>query len=110
MRIESGSFRDNSGFVFYDKGEIFRAVSLNYKENYDLLNSSKLYDKLVNDNYIIPHSDIEKNDLPAGVYKIIKPDRFDFISFPFECFFSLLQVSAFSTHTIYNTALYHYIV
>jgi len=110
MRIESGSFRDNSGFVFYDKGEIFRAVSLNYKENYDLLNSSKLYDKLVNDNYIIPHSEIEKNDLPAGVYKIIKPERIDFISYPYEWCFSQLKDAALTTLKIHKIALDHNMV
>ena len=59
MKIEKSSFRDNSGFIFYHQGEIFRAITFSYKDNYDHLIKSGLYNYLVEEKLLIPHS-IEK--------------------------------------------------
>ena len=42
----ASSFRDPSGFLFTDKGNLFRQVNQSYKEDYDLLFSSGLYASL----------------------------------------------------------------
>src|SRR6185437_16905583 len=42
-----GSFRDPSGYVFKQNGTLYRHVALSYRENYDMLISSGLYQALV---------------------------------------------------------------
>jgi len=52
------SFRDPSGFLFRQDGVIYRQVNLGYKDGYDHLMSSGLYQALVDDNLLIPHEEI----------------------------------------------------
>jgi hypothetical protein len=106
MRIEKSSFRDNSGFVFYNQGEIFRAIIHAYKDNYEYLITSGLYSYLTKEKLLIPHrEDTLSNKLNANVYKVIKPDRIDFISYPFEWCFSQLKDAALTTLKIQKVAL-----
>ena len=42
----TSSFRDPSGFLFKKEDKIMRQVNQVYKENYDLLMNSGLYDSL----------------------------------------------------------------
>jgi hypothetical protein len=35
MEVESSSFRDPSGFVFYNKGTCYRQINQVYKENHE---------------------------------------------------------------------------
>ena len=74
MKIDGnvpGSFRDPSGFLFFKNGKIYRQVNINYKENYDLLMSSGLYESLVNAELLIPHVETDiRGPLPEKAYKI----------------------------------------
>jgi len=103
-----GSFRDPSGFLFVSDGEIFRQVNLSYKNNYDHLLNSGLYDALVSAGLLIPH---EEDDIdfpnPTKGYKIIKPARMSFISYPYEWCFSQLKNAALTTLKIQKIALEH---
>jgi hypothetical protein len=106
MKVEKSSFRDNSGFVFYDKGEIFRAVTYSYKKNYEHLINSGLYNYLIEEKLLISHhEDFQGTKLCNNVYKVIKPDRIDFISYPFEWCFSQLKDAAAITLKIQKAAL-----
>ncbi|MCX5704050.1 MAG: SAM-dependent methyltransferase, partial [Candidatus Omnitrophica bacterium] len=90
-----GSFRDPSGFVFLKDGVLYRQVNAIYKEHYDLLMGSGLYDKLVSAGLLIPHyevSGLAQTDQAA--YKIIRPELIPFISYPFEWCFSQLKHAA----------------
>lgn len=109
MRIngkEYGSFRDPSGYVFYHNGEIYRQVNHGYKENYDYLISSKLYDTLISKGLLIPHREV---DIPGpeheNAYKIIRPEKVPFISYPFEWCYSQLKDAALVTLALHKTAL-----
>ena len=76
-----GSFRDPSGFLFYSDGILFRQVNHVYKDNYDRLFSSGLYDALVDSELLIPHQDIDiEPPAPNDAYKLLKPEVIDFIS------------------------------
>src|SRR5664279_3658592 len=104
--IEESSFRDPDGFVFTHNDKLFRAVTPNYKENYDLLMSSGLYDKLIEKGYLIPHREVESGDLPVtGMYKILEPEMINFISYPYEWSFSQLKDAALLTLDIQKSAL-----
>jgi len=105
---EPSSFRDPSGFVFYYKGEPFRSISLEYREIYDRLINSGLYEKLIDNYLIIPHIETSLNlDKKDAYYKILKPQIVDFISYPYEWCFSQYKDAALTTLKIQKIALDH---
>lgn len=100
------SFRDPNGFIFKQSGKIYRAINLSYQENYDLLLSSGLYERLINENLLIPHTEIyEVNKAHSNIYKIIQPEEIKFISYPYEWSFSQLKNAALLTLKIQRIAL-----
>jgi hypothetical protein len=102
----AASFRDPSGFVFRRNGEYFRQVNLSYKDEYDLLIGSGLYDNLVSDNLLIPHREISaESPEPSLAYKIVKPEPIVTISYPYEWCFSQLQDAARLTLRIQKRAM-----
>ena len=95
------SFRDPSGFLFYLDGSIFRQVNTIYKENYDHLMNSGIYEILVADKLLIPHEEVDIEGVnPDLAYKIIKPELIPFISYPYEWSFSQLKDAALATLSI----------
>ncbi len=104
MNKLGSSFRDPNGFIFNKDGEIYRQINHSYKNNYDLLMHSGLYESLIKSGHLISHS--ESNlPLETGVYKIIKPNLVPFISYPFEWCFSQLKAAALLTLQIQKKAL-----
>lgn len=95
---QHGSFRDPSGFVFRRAGKLYRQVNLNYKNNYDLLLSSQLYDNLASKQLLIPHSEASVEPMESKLaYKVIAPMEVPFISYPSEWSFSQLKDAALLT-------------
>jgi len=102
----SASFRDPSGVVFSRNGKIFRQVNQVYREDYDLLMSSGLYETLIGKRFLIPHQEVNEAPLVSeGCYKVIQPDKIDFISYPYEWSFSQLKDAALLTLEIQKEAL-----
>ena len=103
--FHSSSFRDPSGFVFRHEGEIYRQVNQRYKEHFDRLHDSGLYDTLVKQNLLIPHKDAGLSlARTTEAYKIIKPEQVPFISHPYEWSFSQFQDAALATIKIQKAA------
>ncbi len=101
-----GSFRDPSGFVFRSGGQIYRQINKSYRDNYDLLMKSGLYERLVSDSLLIPHETAAVNSPdPEAAYLIIKPERIPFVSYPYEWCFGQLKDAAILTLKIQKTAL-----
>lgn len=90
------SFRDLSGYVFEQDGEIFRQINPIYEENYQLLMNSGLYQNLVDNGLLILHFEMENN--------VIKPEKV-FISYPYEWSFSQYKDAALATLEIQNISL-----
>ena len=104
FQAHTSSFRDPNGFIFEMNGEIFRQVNTCYKAHYDYFLHTGLYDVLVSKKYLVPH--IETNiPLPEKAYKILKPERIPFISYPYEWCFSQLKDAALVTLEIQEIAL-----
>jgi len=102
----SSSFRDPSGFLFYENDTIYRQINQYYKENYDFLINSGLYKTLVDSEQLIPHEEVNiKPFNPNTSYKIIKPEKIPFISYPYEWCFSQLKNAALTTLDIQKTAM-----
>jgi len=101
----SSSFRDPSGFVFTHEGEIYRQINQRYREHFDRLIGSGLYAALVQEHLLIPHQEADPALARASeAYKIIKPARVPFISYPYEWSFSQFQDAALTTLRIQKAA------
>ena len=104
--IQNSSFRDPSGFLFFDNEVLYRQINQKYKHEYDHLMNSGLYKKLVDLKLLIPHteSNITPPD-PEKSYKVIQPELIPFISYPYEWCFSQLKDAAILTLEIQKIAL-----
>jgi hypothetical protein len=100
------SFRDPSGFVFYRDGALFRQVNAVYRDTYDRLMQSGLYETLAERGLLVSHREVDiPPDRPESVYKVIQPERIPFISYPYEWCFTQLKRAALATLEIQKTAL-----
>jgi len=81
----AASFRDPSGYVFKRNGVLLRQINQRYREDYDLLMSSGLYQRLASKGLLIEHTEVDVPPLQAETaYKVIQPAVVPFISYPFE--------------------------
>lgn len=104
--IIQSSFRDPSGFIFKRDGVFYRQVNISYRDNYDLMMSSGLYDALVKSGLLIPHAEVAiEPEQPENAYKILKPKPIEFVSYPYEWCFSQLKDAALTTLNIHKKSL-----
>lgn len=104
----AASFRDPSGFVFIDKGRIFRQVNLVYKNQYEMMVSSGLLKKLFSTGMLISHIESRHQPFDArSSYKILEPEKIQFISHPFEWSFHQYKDAALTMLRIQRWALDH---
>jgi len=100
------SFRDPSGFLFVQDGVIYRQVNALYRDHYDHLLKSGLYQNLVDAGLLIAHTEASLNLARSDdVYEIIQPEVVPFISYPYEWCFSQLKAAALATLEIQKRAL-----
>lgn len=103
-KTDAASFRDPSGFIFLQGDELYRQINDGYRTHYDQLMGSGLYDALVGKGMLIPHREVRvKTSTPS--YKVIRPDRIPFISYPYEWCFGELKDAALLTLRIMRTSL-----
>lgn len=109
MEQHSSSFRDPSGFIFTHNDCIYRQVNSSYAAQFDQFLQSGLYDKLVAKGYLVAHEEINDTELTQApdCYKILKPQRIPFISYPYEWSFSQFKAAAMLTLRIQHEALKH---
>ncbi len=101
----ASSFRDPSGFVFTENGEIYRQVNRVYGQHYDQLMESGLYEALVDSGLLLPHEEVgSEHAVTDEAYKVIKPRRVPFVSYPYEWCFSQLKDAALATLAVQKTA------
>jgi len=107
-KILPSSFRDPSGFVFLREGVLHRQVNQIYREHYDRLAESGLYDALVGEGLLVAHEEValELAHSPDA-YKVLRPETIGFVSYPYEWSFSQLQDAALLTLRTQRIALEH---
>ena len=111
MKVEESdqipaSFRDPSGFVYKQNGQILRQVNQCYQQDYDLLMSSGLYARLIERKLLIPHIEVENPGRKEQLqYITLKPEKVTFISYPYEWSFSQYRDAALQTLRIAKEAL-----
>lgn len=105
-QISPSSFRDPSGFVFFEDNLLYRQVNINYKKNYDLLMNSGLYKSLVDSRLMLSHKEVDVNYAKTkNAYKVIKPELISFVSYPYEWSFGQLKDATLLTLKVQKIAL-----
>src|SRR5690349_2305769 len=93
MQLEPGSFRDPESRVFYEDSEVYRALSQRGLEDFEAFSSSGL----LGDPRVVG---TERIDTPRAAVlvpdaaAVLKHDRIPFVSYPYECTFSMLKDAA----------------
>lgn len=111
-RREGSSFRDPAGFVFFYNDTIYRQINWSYKEHYDHLMESGLFQHLVENELIVPHVEVKAQEVFPRInndqeccYKLIKPEVIPFISYPYEWCYTQLKHAALTIIKILKIAL-----
>jgi hypothetical protein len=100
------SFRDPAGFVYSQQGDLRRQVNLVYREQYDRLMAGGLYEELIGEGLLIPHEELDVEGWEPGLaYKVIRPERIEFISYPYEWCFSQYRDAALVALEVQRRAL-----
>lgn len=100
------SFRDPSGYVFEKDGQIFRFVSTLYREHYDHLLQSGLYQTLIKKHLMLPFTEVEATENTiSNCYKILHPQKIPFLNYAWEWSFEQLKDAALATLRICKMAL-----
>lgn len=105
---EPASFRDPSGFLFYQEGVLYRQINPHGIQDYHQLMDSGLYADLIQAGLLIPHTEVTEKVPPSQPQAlVIQPERIPFISYPYEWCFSQLKEAALTTLQIELRALQH---
>jgi hypothetical protein len=99
------SYRDPSGFLFYENDILYRQVNPCFAEDFDLFIHSGLYNQLVEEQLIISHREVEDGKPDKEAYKILQPERIPFISYPYEWCFDMLKDAALVTLQVAREAM-----
>jgi hypothetical protein len=102
MKAVAGSFRDPSGNVFFQEGQLLRSVNQSYASHYEFLNDSGLYQELVSAGMLIPHEEVEP---PQDCYRVLKPEIISPVTYPQEWSFGMLKDAALLCLRIHLKAL-----
>lgn len=100
---EISSFRDNAGFVFYSDKDVYRVISKDYIQDYDLLINSGLAKYLVEKEYLIGFKETKNSDFSESKTLIV--DKVPNISYSYEWSFSMLKDAALLTLEILQISL-----
>jgi hypothetical protein len=105
-QIHRASFRDPCGFVFTRNGVLYRQINQAARRDYDTLIHSGLYEQLVTSGELVRHEEVSTTLSPDGrALRVIRPERVDFISYPYEWCFSQLKHAAQLTLRLRKAAM-----
>lgn len=100
------SYRDPSGFIFEKDKLLYRQVNTIFKEHFEFFISSGCYEKLAAQQLLISHERITENLTGmAEWYATLKPEKIEFISYPWEWSFDMLKDAALLTLRIAKEAV-----
>ncbi len=100
------SFRDPAGFVFTQGDVLYRQVNEQGRAEYDVLMSSGLYEALTAAGDLIAHTEADVSLAPRpGAYKVLRPERVAFVSYPYEWCFGQLKDAALLTLRLQKEAM-----
>jgi SAM-dependent methyltransferase len=95
---DSASFRDPSGFIFWQDGQPYRQIQTRFAAEWDAFESSDLKTRLIANGRLIPHETVPiERAVGPSAHAVIRPERIEFISHPFEWTFGELRDAALLT-------------
>lgn len=95
------SFRDPSGYMFYDGDTLRRAINPIYFSQYQRLKNSGFYDTLIKKGLLVPHTETSESEEQI----VITPEPIPFITNPYEWSFEQYKHAALLTLQIQKYAL-----
>lgn len=98
---EFSSFRDNSGYVYFENNQVYRLILYENIINFEYFISSGLSKHLINSNLVIDFQITEDNQTNKKVFV----EKIPIISYPAEWSFSMLKDAALLTINIQLIAL-----
>jgi SAM-dependent methyltransferase len=103
---DPGSFRDPSGFVFWRDGQPYRQIQTGFAAEWDAFEASPLRPRLLDRGLLLPYDTVGLEAAPEpGAHAVIRPERIEFVSYPFEWTFGQLRDAALLTLDIQLEAL-----
>jgi SAM-dependent methyltransferase len=103
---DAASFRDPSGFVFWRGGEPYRQIQRVFAAEWDAFEASSLKRRLIDQRLLIRHEPVNLDLAVApGVHAVIRPERIEFVSYPYEWTFGELREAALLTLDIQLEAM-----
>lgn len=110
LHLESGSFRDRNGRVFYSSGHVFRVLSEKALKEWETLSSTKFFrrsmaaGKIVLTDRIDPDGMID-SAIIGNWAAVLKHKRIPFISYPYEWSYGMLKDAALLQLDLLQSAL-----
>jgi len=99
------SYKDFSARVVQKNNLFYRYIFKCYKNEYDNLMNSGLYEELIKKNLLISHIEIAISNNDPGVYKCLFPTQLSFQSYPYEWSFRQWRKVIIAYLTINEIAL-----
>ena len=95
---DGASFRDPSAFVFWRDGQPYRQIQKAFASEWDAFEASPLKRRLLDQRRLIPYERVglDVATMP-GAHAVIRPDRIEFLSYPYEWTFGELREAALLT-------------
>ena len=98
---ELSSFRDPSGYIYYENEKVIRKINPIYFKEYNHLINSGLYDELVKKDLLKEDKEIKNNKNEI----ILEVNKIPYISYPYEWTFEELKRAALITLEINKVAM-----
>jgi ribosomal protein L11 methylase PrmA len=94
--------------MFLHNGVLYRQVNHSYRPHYDRFLESGLAADLRERSFLIPHEEADPSEVGGNSgYRLLRPERIPFISYPYEWSFSQLKDAALLTLKIQARCLKH---
>ena len=97
LKLETGSYRDPAGNIFYFKDKVLRIINDDGIERYSFLKENNLIHDCISNNFLIDTEEIENKFDELKDYeskKIVSHRKINYISYPYEWSFSQLKDAA----------------
>jgi ribosomal protein L11 methylase PrmA len=103
---DGASFRDPSAFVFWHDGQPYRQIRQAFATEWDAFEASPLKRRLLDQGRLIRYEPVGL-DLATtpGAHAVIRPERIEFLSYPYEWTFGELREAALLTLDIQLDAM-----
>ena len=103
---DTSSFRDPSGYIFFEDDKVFRLVKSSYKANFEKLKNSGLLNKLLHEKLIVGHKIIPSpKKYDNNQYLVLEVNKIKTITYAYEWSFSQLKDAALTTLAIQLIAI-----